>query len=67
MHWAIWQQMKSPPKGFEEAVRAHFRLRREQVLADCEAWVVEADADRASSASRMRKFLGDIRREIARL
>ena len=22
MHWAIWQMLKSPPKGFEEVVRS---------------------------------------------
>lgn len=33
MHWAIWQQMKSPPKGFEEIVREHFRQRKTHVSA----------------------------------
>ena len=33
MHWAIWQQMKSPPKGFEDVVRTHFRQRRKHVSA----------------------------------
>ena len=31
MHWAIWQQMKSPPKGFEDIVRTHFRQRQKHV------------------------------------
>ena len=67
MHWAIWQQLKSPPLGFEEMVHCHFRQRKEQVLASCQAWVAEAEADKASSASRMRKFLSDIRSELAKL
>lgn len=67
MHWAIWQQMKTPPRGFEEVVRSHFRHRRERLLADCEAWVREAEADSAGSAKRMRKFLEDIRKELAKL
>ena len=33
MHWAIWQQMKSPPKGFEDIVRTHFRQRKKHVSA----------------------------------
>jgi baculoviral IAP repeat-containing protein 6 len=67
MHWAIWQQMKSPPRGFQEVVRSHFRHRRERVLADCEAWVREAEPAGPSAARRMRKFLDDIRRELAKL
>ncbi|CAL8462440.1 g1973 [Coccomyxa elongata] len=67
MHWAIWQQLKSPPLGFEEVVRSHFRLRKEQVLATCQAWVREAEADHETSASRMKKFLTDIRNELAKL
>ena len=31
MHWAIWQQMKSPPKGFEDVVRTHFKQRQKHV------------------------------------
>lgn len=67
MHWAMWQQLKSPPLGFEEVVRSHFRLRKEQVLATCQAWVIEAETGRTGSTSRMKKFLGDIRSELAKL
>ena len=31
MHWAIWQQMKSPSKGFEDVVRTHFKQRQKHV------------------------------------
>ena len=67
MHWAIWQQLKSPPKGFEEVVRAHYRHRRAPVLASCEAWVAEAERDKASCAGRMRTFLTNIRAEMDKL
>ena len=37
MHWAIWQQMKSPPKGFEDVVRMHFKQRQRHVsVSPCE-------------------------------
>ncbi|KAK9830590.1 hypothetical protein WJX81_002568 [Elliptochloris bilobata] len=64
MHWAVWQMLKSPPKGFEEVVRAHFRLRRAPVLAACEAWVADAPA---ASQPRMRTFLNNIRGELGKL
>ena len=34
MHWAIWQQMKSPAKGFEDIVRTHFIQRQKHVSTD---------------------------------
>lgn len=64
MHWAIWQMLKSPPRGFEEVVRAHFRLRAAPVLATCEAWVADAPA---GAQPRMRTFLKNIRGELAKL
>ena len=67
MHWAIWQQLKSPPAGFEDVVRAHFKHRRAPILEACEAWVREAEADRASSAGRMRTFLNNIKAEMDKL
>lgn len=38
-----------------------------QVLATCQEWVREAEADRVASATRMKKFLNDIRTELAKL
>ena len=38
-----------------------------QVLETCQEWVREAEADRESSASRMKKFLNDICNELAKL
>ena len=64
MHWAIWQMLKSPPHGFEEVVRAHFRLRAAPVLATCEAWLAGASA---RAQPRMRTFLNNIRGELAKL
>lgn len=67
MHWAIWQQLKSPPAGFEDVVRAHFEHRRAPILEACEAWVREAEADRALPAGRMRTFLNNIKAEMDKL
>jgi hypothetical protein len=64
MHWAIWQMLRSPPAGFEDVVRGHFRLRKAEVLATCQAWVDDAsDAHRP----RMRTFLANIRGELDNL
>jgi len=36
--WAMLDMLRNPPKGFEEIVKAHFILRREEVLKDLAKW-----------------------------
>ena len=31
LHWAIFQQLKSPSPGFEEVIKAHFRLQKDAI------------------------------------
>ena len=31
LHWAIFQQLKSPSPGFEEVIKAHFRLQKNAI------------------------------------
>ena len=40
---AMVDVIEHPPRGFEEVVKTHFRLKREAVLKDVEQWVQEAD------------------------
>jgi len=43
LRWAVLEQLESPPAGFEEIVRAHFRIKRELVRKQCGEWLEEAD------------------------
>ncbi|CAM9662621.1 unnamed protein product, partial [Discosporangium mesarthrocarpum] len=38
MQYAILGQMRSPPKGFEEILDAHFRCKRRLILETIESW-----------------------------
>lgn len=55
----MWQQLKSPPPGFEDVVQHHFRLRRAQIQATGERWVAEAKTQSAQVADRMQTYLNN--------
>jgi len=38
VRWAIIEQLKNPPAGFEETVKAHFALQKDSILAQCKRW-----------------------------
>ncbi|KAK9806493.1 hypothetical protein WJX73_002810 [Symbiochloris irregularis] len=66
LHWAIWQQLKHPPAGFEEVVRTHFRLRRAELTTTCRKWIEEARTGGHSAvAKRMQTYLDDALKLIA--
>ena len=42
--WAMVDQLKNPPAGFEDAVAAHFKLKRAHVRRVVKGWLKEARA-----------------------
>ncbi|KAL9975428.1 hypothetical protein ACROYT_G012589 [Oculina patagonica] len=62
---AMVGQLREPTPGFEEAIRAHFRLQREAVLKQCAEWLAEcADAE---EERRMRKAVDTLKNELDKL
>lgn len=41
VRWAITEIINYPPKGFEEVVRLHFWLKREEICHQIEEWIRE--------------------------
>jgi membrane protein involved in colicin uptake len=37
--WAILEQMKSPPAGFEEVLKAHFLTKRHVIVQTIQSWI----------------------------
>jgi len=37
------EQLKNPPKGFEEVVNRHFWVKKKAILEECEKWIAYAD------------------------
>ena len=41
--YAMTEQIKNPPKGFEEIVKFHFYLKKEEIMKECMKWLNEAE------------------------
>ena len=39
MRYAIRDMIKNPPVGFEDVVKNHFKLKKEDVKLTCKKWV----------------------------
>lgn len=57
LHWAIWQQLKSPSAGFEDVIKSHFRLRKAEIQATGDKWIADAKTHSTVVANRMQTFL----------
>ncbi len=42
LQWAILEQMKNPAPGFDEIIRTHFKIKKEQVLKTANEWINES-------------------------
>jgi ubiquitin-protein ligase len=47
VRFAMIDQIKKPPQGFEEVVKAHFSLKKEAILKTVQKWVQDADKEPA--------------------
>lgn len=51
IQYAMIDQMLNPSKGFEEAIRKHFFLKRDEIMAEVNEWLVFAAENKATYAS----------------
>ena len=49
--YSMIDQMASPSKGFEEAIRKHFFLKRDEIMDEVKEWLVFAEENKANYAS----------------
>lgn len=45
--YAMIDQIKNPPKGFETIIKWHFYLKKDEILEECEKWIDEANTKNA--------------------
>jgi hypothetical protein len=45
--YAMLDQIKNPPKGFETVVRRHFYLKKDEIMKDLKKWIEEAKENEA--------------------
>jgi baculoviral IAP repeat-containing protein 6 len=64
LRWAVLGQLETPPAGFEEIVRTHFRIKRDLVRKQCADWTEEADR---AHKPRMQELVKKIEAKLAQL
>ena len=62
LRWAMLNQLRHPPNGFEKVVKAHFYLRRELVRAQLDGWEAEA-----TQPSRISSMVREMKAELDKL
>jgi len=55
LQWAIIDQLKHPSPGFEEAIKIHFRLKRDDIMKHCQKWIAEGKNNK-THADQLRKL-----------
>jgi hypothetical protein len=60
----VLQALRNPAPAFAPAIRAHFKAKREELAAQCDAWAAEA---RGGGKQGMRALAADIKAELAKL
>lgn len=45
--YAMLEQLRNPPRGFENVIRAHFYLKRDEIIKDVRKWIDEASVNEA--------------------
>ena len=63
--WAMCDMIEHPPAMFAEAVRAHFRLKTDDIMMQCGVWV--AEAARSATGSYTTRLIAAVERLQAAL
>lgn len=67
MRLAMISQLKCPPKGFEDVIKTHFRLRKKFVLEQCQEWVTTSKAKHSVHAASMESAFNELKLLLQKL
>lgn len=48
IQYAMIDNIKNPPKGFEDVIQRHFYLKQDEILEECRSWVKRAEEEKAT-------------------
>lgn len=65
IRYAMLEQLRSPPQGFEDLVAVHFTLQRDVILKQCSQWLREAISPQHEQ--RLRKAIDELRAEMDKM
>eukprot|EP01122_Echinamoeba_exundans_P001349 TRINITY_DN11423_c0_g1_i1.p1 TRINITY_DN11423_c0_g1~~TRINITY_DN11423_c0_g1_i1.p1 ORF type:complete len:3880 (+),score=662.12 TRINITY_DN11423_c0_g1_i1:92-11731(+) len=52
LRWAILEQLRSPAKGFEDIISTHFKLKKQEVIKQCDSWLKELKQAAANPSTK---------------
>lgn len=62
------EQIKSPPIEFEDVVKLHFKIKRNQIVKQCSLWLKEASKSKTNGHfERMKKLVEELTKELENL
>jgi len=65
---AMIGQLRNPPSGFEDVIKAHFFFKADAISRMCDAWIAEANGPNSKAHySKLLKVVKELRDEIAKL
>jgi len=68
VRWAMLDQLRSPPAYFADAIRAHFRERKEAIVETVKGWIAFCKSKGyGGKASSMQTMLRDLEAELKKL
>lgn len=41
VRWAILENLRNPPKAFENVIKRHFYLKKDEIMAQVKGWIDE--------------------------
>lgn len=65
IRYAMLEQLRNPPKGFEDLIPVHFALQREVILKQCSRWL--RDAISPQHEQKLRKAINELRAEMDKI
>jgi baculoviral IAP repeat-containing protein 6 len=60
VRWAMLEMIRHPPKGFEEIVATHFRLKKDEIRRQLAHWVGAASPARQAAFRKLEKELNGV-------
>jgi len=64
VRWAILEQLRKPSPGFDEAIKTHFKLKKDDIIKQCDDWVKYSDENstNASHKTQLATIVNDIKK-----
>ncbi len=68
IRWAMLEQIRNPPLGFEEVAKTHFKLKRLEIMQQCQQWIKEAKESKSPGhLDKLQKLVDELKKELQAL